>query len=73
MTAVRKAFEVHLCSEEEVRRYVSLAAEIVDDENVPEDLREAAYLKAVDLLAQKHVQFEQVSPAGVLMRPNGLG
>jgi hypothetical protein len=68
---MRKAFEAHFHSEEQVRVYVSTAAAIVDELEVADDLREAAFTQAVALLAQKQVTFEQVSPSGVLL-DNGM-
>ena len=65
MTAMRKAFEAHFHSEEQVREYVERASRIVDDLDVADDLRESAFGHAVDLLAQKQVTFEAVSPAGL--------
>jgi hypothetical protein len=34
---------------------------------VADDLREAAFTKSVELLAQKQVTFEAVAPTGVLL------
>jgi hypothetical protein len=73
VTAMRKAFEAHFHSEDQVRVYVSTAAAIVDELEVADDLREAAFTKSVELLAQKQVTFEAVAPSGVLLnqRPQG--
>ena len=64
---MRKAFEAHFHSEDQVRVYVSTAAAIVDELELADDLRESAFSQAVQLLAQKQVTFEQVSPSGVLL------
>lgn len=40
-------------SEQEIRGFLGDALAIVADLNVPEDLREAAFVKAVDLLSVK--------------------
>ena len=73
MTAMRKAFEAHFHSEDQVRGYLDVAERLVDDLSVAYDLREAAFTRAVDLLAQKQVTFEAVAPTGVLLnqRPQG--
>jgi uncharacterized protein (UPF0147 family) len=73
MTAMRKAFEAHFHSREQVQGYVEVALAIMEDAVVPDDLREAAFGKAVELLAQKQVTFEAVNPSGVLLnqRPQG--
>jgi uncharacterized protein (UPF0147 family) len=70
---MRKAFEAHFHSREQVTGYVAVALAIVEDQVVPEDLREAAFAQAVQLLAQKQVTFEQVSPAGVLLNHQPRG
>lgn len=67
MAAIRKASEAHFHSTEDVERYVREALALVTNDYFPDDLREAAFSKAVDLLAQKQVTFEQVSPSGVLL------
>lgn len=67
VTAMRKAFEAHFHSEDQVRVYVSTAAAIVDELEVADDLRESAFSQAVQLLAQKQVTFEAVAPTGVLL------
>jgi hypothetical protein len=73
VTAMRKAFEAYFHSDEQVREYVAKASAIVDDLEVADDLREAAFAQAVQLLAQKQVTFEQVSPGGLLLGGNGSG
>ena len=72
VTALRKAFEAHFHSREDVQRYVEQALAVVEDAVVPDDLREAAFSQAVQLLAQKQVTFEQVTPSGVVLGPNGV-
>jgi hypothetical protein len=69
---MRKAFECHFHDEAQVREYVQGALRALDGLDVQGRLREIAFGKAVDLLAQKQVTFEQVSPSGVLLN-NGLG
>jgi hypothetical protein len=73
MTTMRKAFEAHFHTEEQVREYVKQALRVVDDVNVPDDLREETFRQALNLLAQKQVTFEAVAPTGVLLnqRPQG--
>ena len=73
MTAMRKAFEAHFHSEEQVREYVEQALRVFHYVDVPDELREATFVQALNLLAQKQVTFEQVAPSGVLLnhRPQG--
>lgn len=54
-------------SDDQVREYLAGALAIVGELEVPDDLRVAAFGKAVDLLAAKHITFETVAPVG-----NGL-
>ena len=70
---MRKAFECHFHSEEQVRGYLDTAEAILSDYEMPEALRVELFPKLVDLLAQKQVTFEQVAPPGVLLnqRPQG--
>jgi hypothetical protein len=70
---MRKAFEAYFHSDEQVREYVAKSVALVDDLNVPGDLREAAFAQAVQLLAQKQVTFEQIAPTGVLLGQNHQG
>lgn len=73
VTAMRKAFEAHFHSEEQVREYVFKAARIANEASIPDELREATFVQALNLLSQKQVTFEQVAPSGVLLnhRPQG--
>jgi uncharacterized protein (UPF0147 family) len=71
--ALRVASKAHFHSREEVQRYVELALAIVEDAVVPDDLREAAFANAVQLLAQAQVAVEQVGATGVLLDRNGMG
>jgi hypothetical protein len=73
MAAMRKAFEAYFHTREDVARYVEVALAIVEDGVVPDDLREAAFLQSVNLLSQKQVTFEQVSPAGILLNQHPQG
>lgn len=70
---MRKAFEAHFHSEEQVREYVEQALRVFHYVDVPDELREATFVQALNLLAQKQVTFEQVAPSGVLLnhRPQG--
>jgi hypothetical protein len=45
----------------------------VEDAVVPDDLREAAFANAVQLLAQAQVAVEQVGATGILLDRNGGG
>lgn len=73
MTAMRKAFEAYFHTPEDVARYIADAGRIVEEADIPPDLTEAAFVQALNLLAQKQVTFEQVTPSGVLLnnRPQG--
>jgi hypothetical protein len=73
MTAMRKAFEAHFHTEEQVREYVQQALRVFHYVDVPDDLREETFRQALNLLAQKQVTFEAVAPTGVLLnqRPQG--
>lgn len=70
---MRKAFEAYFHTSEDVTRYIEEAAQIVTAADVPDAVAVTAFAKAVDLLAQKQVTFEQVTPSGVLLnnRPQG--
>lgn len=50
---------------EQVREYVAEALAIVDELDVPDDLREAAFTAAVNLSASKQVLAEQAGFAGL--------
>ena len=50
---------------EQVREYMEEAIAIVRDLDLTGDLFVPAFTKAVDLLAAKHIQFEQVQPMGL--------
>lgn len=65
--------EHHYHSPEQVSGYMRDALAVVDELDVPDDLRVAAFSKAFELLAAKHVVMEQISP-GVpnMLIPKGL-
>jgi hypothetical protein len=73
MAAMRKAFEAYFHTPEDVRRYLADALNIVDGAELTDDLREPAFVQAVNLLSQKQVTFEQVSPAGILLNQHPQG
>jgi len=56
-------------SPEQVRQYVAAALELVIELDVPPELREVAFAKAVDLFSNKQVFWEQV-PALANLRPH---
>jgi len=60
--------EHHHNTAEQIRGYLAAALEVVAELEVPDDLRIAAFTKAVDLAASKSVTVEQVAPIG-----NSLG
>lgn len=64
---LRKASEVRYHSESQVAEIVDAALVIAARDEVPEALREAAFTVAATLLAQKHVELEQIQVA-----PNGM-
>ena len=70
---MRKAAEVHLYDAAEVEKALREAVQLVDDLDVPDDLRVAAFTHAYGSLTQKQVVMEQVSPAGIVLRPGGQG
>lgn len=65
-----KRFEQPNYTAEQVREHVAEALKIVDELDVPDDLRVAAFGKAVDLVAAKQIVFEQ--PATVQFDPRML-
>lgn len=71
VAALRKAFEAHFHTPDDVQGYVRSALRIVLDADVPTGLQEAAFVQAVTLLAQKQVTFEQVTPTGLALPQNG--
>jgi hypothetical protein len=44
---------------EQVRAYLSFALDVVADLEIPDDLREVAFAKAVDLFSSKQIFYEQ--------------
>lgn len=65
--------EMHYHSTEQVSRHLADALAIVEGGDVPDDLRVAAFTKAFELLAAKHVLMEQINPAlPNLAAPRGL-
>lgn len=65
---LRKSFEAHHNTADEVQEWIEEALRIVGDVDVTDELRPIAFAKAVDLLAAKQIQYEAVQPLGV-----GLG
>lgn len=58
---------------EQVRDYLREALAVVDERDVPDDLRAAAFGKAVDLLSAKQITLEAIQPGlGALAVPRGL-
>lgn len=55
---------------EQVREYVREALAVVDELDVPDDLRAAAFAKACDLISGKQIVFEQ--PASIAFDPRIL-
>ena len=47
---------------EQVRGHLVAALELVDDLEVPEDLRAAAFVKVYDSLSAKQIVVEQIAP-----------
>jgi hypothetical protein len=65
--------DMHYHSPEQVREHMTEALAIVEGLDVPDDLRVAAFGKAFDLLAAKHVVMEQLGAALPNMTlPRGL-
>lgn len=64
---IRKTGEFHHHTSAEVRAYLAGAAEIVDDLELREDLREVAFGKAIELLATKQIAAEQSAVSGGLL------
>lgn len=52
-------------TQEQVRLYIGAALELVETLEVPEDLREAAFNQAAQMLAAKQIFQEPPRPAGV--------
>lgn len=47
---------------EQAHHYLQQTLVIIDEADVPEDLREAAFAKVYDSVASKQIFFEQVAP-----------
>lgn len=60
----RKSEIVHN-SDEQVREYVTKALALVDELDVPDDLRITAFERACNLYASKQVTIEVMQPAGI--------
>lgn len=54
---------------EQVEQHVADAIEVVKLLDVADDLRAAAFTAACNLLSQKSIQVEQVSPLGLRLPP----
>lgn len=63
----RKAGEAHFHTPEQVAAYLDEALRITAEAGVSDETRGPLLLKLVDLLAQKQVWFDQVTPAGVVL------
>lgn len=64
---LRKASEVRLHDDAQVAEILDKAIELAMRDTVPTGMREAVFVQACGLLAQKQVEFEQVG-----LRANGL-
>lgn len=60
---LRKAHEIPLHSDEQVAEIIDKAIEQATRVTVPEDLREAVFVQACGLFAQKQVEYEQIPHA----------
>lgn len=68
-----RVHERHHNTGEQIRDYLREALAVVDELDVPDDLRAVAFSKACDLAAAKAVAVEQVVPHGGAMAiPRGL-
>lgn len=56
---------------EQVREYVREGLAVVAELEVPDDLRVAAFTKAVDLASAKSVTVTQLAPVGLGLAPAG--
>lgn len=65
--ALRRADEAHFYSRDQVAGILDDALAVIAGAELSDDLRVPAFVKVLDLLGQKQVQFEQVGPAGVLL------
>jgi len=71
MTTVRR-IEHPYNTNEQVRGYLEDALAIVSELGIDGDLKVAAFERAVDLLAAKHVAMEQLAPGlGAMTIPRG--
>jgi len=59
--------EEHHYTKEQVREHLLAALTVVDELEIPDDLRSAAFTKAVELLSGKQILFEQVPAARVVV------
>jgi hypothetical protein len=71
VTTRRVEHRIH--TPEQVREIVAGALEIAEGERVPGELREAVFVAACGLLAQKQVTLEQGSVAGGRLAVPGRG
>jgi hypothetical protein len=58
------AHEHHHNTREQAESYLAGALDLLDAVGPPDDLREAFFTKAVDLLSTKHVVLEQATMGG---------
>lgn len=52
---------------EQVHAYIEAASALVDQLDIPEERREAAFLKAIDLIAAKQLVLEPIARGGHLL------
>lgn len=57
--------ETQFSTREQVKTYLESALEIVSELEIPDEWREAAFLKTVDMLAHKTVAFVNPEPVGM--------
>ena len=70
---LRVAGEVRLWKKADVLAVVNQALEVVEEAAPPAELREAAFVQALGLLAQKNVQLEQIGITPPTMQVPGNG
>jgi hypothetical protein len=47
---------------EQIKAYIAASLQLIEELNVPDDLREVAFAKAVDLCSAKQIIGEQIAP-----------
>lgn len=67
---ILKASEIHHNDPDQVRQYLDTALRLTAELDVPDDLRVAFFTKAVDLVAAKQINLEQMQlGAGAMAIP----